>query len=76
MKELTKQNCESLVPKEEAVSGFTETMDKMTMGTVWLSGCVSWYLDKKGRNPTLWPDFSWRFRSKTRQIRISDYNVD
>ena len=24
-------------------------------GTVWSTGCASWYLDETGRNATLWP---------------------
>ena len=25
----------------------------------------SWYLDAQGNNPTLWPDWTWRFRQRT-----------
>jgi hypothetical protein len=39
-------------------------------GTVWTSGgCASWYLDANGRNSTLWPDFTFRFR---RALRLFD----
>jgi hypothetical protein len=31
--------------------------------TVWnAGGCNSWYIDATGRNSTLWPDFTFRFR--------------
>ena len=31
-------------------------------------GCASWYLDATGRNATLWPDWTWRFRQRTRRF--------
>ena len=30
-------------------------VDRMSEGTVWLTGCDSWYLDATGRNAALWP---------------------
>ena len=39
--------------------------------SVWNSGgCRSWYLDAAGRNTTLWPDFTFRFRRATRRIDL------
>ena len=39
-------------------------------GTVWnTGGCASWYLDANGRNTTLWPDFTWRFRQRPAALR-------
>jgi hypothetical protein len=44
-------------------------------GTVWLAGgCSSWYLDSHGRNTTLWPDFTFRFRSAVRRFQPQDYD--
>ena len=37
--------------------------------TVWnTGGCASWYLDDEGRNTTLWPDHTFRFRRRTRRF--------
>ena len=45
-----------------------------TENTVWTSGgCQSWYLDADGRNATLWPDFTWRFKLMTRRFDPEDY---
>jgi cation diffusion facilitator CzcD-associated flavoprotein CzcO len=45
-------------------------------GTVWnTGGCSSWYLDKTGRNAVLWPDFTWRFRQRTRRFEPSEYQL-
>ncbi len=49
----------------EAQAAFVEEVDERMQGTVWTSGgCASWYLDSTGRNSTLWPDFTWRFRQR------------
>ncbi|MCW0098785.1 4-hydroxyacetophenone monooxygenase, partial [Burkholderia pseudomallei] len=46
-------------------------------GTVWSTGgCSSWYLDPRtGKNTTLWPTFTWRFRQETAFFSMADYHV-
>lgn len=44
--------------------------------TIWLKGnCASWYLDDSGRNTTLWPDFTFRFRSLTKRFDLESYTT-
>jgi len=44
--------------------------------TVWTTGgCVSWYLDSQGRNTTLWPSFTFRFRQLTRRFDATEYDL-
>jgi len=44
--------------------------------TVWTTGgCASWYIDANGRNTTLWPGFTWRFRQLTRRFDVAAYNA-
>jgi cation diffusion facilitator CzcD-associated flavoprotein CzcO len=44
--------------------------------TVWATGgCVSWYLNAAGRNPTLWPASTLRFRRETRRVDLTEYDV-
>jgi hypothetical protein len=44
--------------------------------SVWTTGgCVSWYLNAAGRNPTLWPGSTLRFRRATRHLDLSEYRV-
>jgi hypothetical protein len=42
-------------------------------GTVWSTGCTSWYIDATGRVESLWPDWTWRFRRRAAQLRPADY---
>ncbi|HVU71908.1 MAG TPA: NAD(P)/FAD-dependent oxidoreductase [Mycobacteriales bacterium] len=42
--------------------------------SVWTTGgCASWYLDARGRNTTLWPDFTFRFKSRLSSIDARDH---
>jgi cation diffusion facilitator CzcD-associated flavoprotein CzcO len=50
-------------PRREAQSAWNAEVQRRMHGTVWTAGgCKSWYLDSKGLNTTLWPDFTFRFR--------------
>lgn len=44
--------------------------------TVWVQGgCSSWYLDRNGRNTTLWPSFVAGFRRRTARFDRESYRV-
>lgn len=44
--------------------------------TVWVhGGCRSWYLDRNGRNTTLWPSFVAGFRRHTARFDRESYRV-
>ena len=42
---------------------------------MWNTGCASWYLDDTGRNATLWPDWTFRFRQRTARFDPSEYEL-
>jgi cation diffusion facilitator CzcD-associated flavoprotein CzcO len=61
--------------RAEAAAGFNKAIDKQLDGTVWNTGCASWYLDDTGRNATLWPDWTWRFRQRTARFDADNYEL-
>ena len=61
--------------RAEVVEAFNDEVQAMMAGTVWSSGCASWYLDARGRNTTLWPDFTFRFRRRTRRFDADAYEL-
>jgi cation diffusion facilitator CzcD-associated flavoprotein CzcO len=64
----------SIEPRPEAQSAYVSEVRKRMEGTVWVAGgCASWYLDSTGRNSTLWPDFSWRFRRRVARLNPDEY---
>ena len=43
---------------------------------VWnTGGCQSWYLDRNGRNVTLWPGATWQCRRQTRRFDAEAYTI-
>ena len=61
--------------RPEAQARFNERIQARMQGTVWSSGCASWYIDENGRNTTLWPGFTWAYRQLTREFDAADYDV-
>lgn len=45
----------TIAPRPEAQAQFVDYMQKRAEGTVWTSGCVSWYFDENGRLD-MWTD--------------------
>ena len=55
---------------------YNDEIQEQLRGTVWnAGGCSSWYLDEKGRNTTLWPTFTFRFRRLVRRFHPADYTL-
>ncbi len=66
----------AIEPRPEAQRAFVAEVQRRMEGTVWVAGnCASWYLDSTGRNSTLWPDFSWRFRRRVARLNTDDYEL-
>ncbi len=54
---------------------YNESVQKQFDGTVWASGCKSWYMNKFGRNTTLYPRLTVQFRKETQKINVEDYSI-
>ncbi|HEY1831434.1 MAG TPA: NAD(P)/FAD-dependent oxidoreductase [Acidimicrobiales bacterium] len=55
---------------------FNDRLQARLEHSVWVEGgCGSWYLDHRGRNTTLWPDHTWKFRRATRRFHPGEYIV-
>jgi cation diffusion facilitator CzcD-associated flavoprotein CzcO len=61
--------------RTEAQAAFNAALQRRMRGTVWTSGCASWYLHANGRNTTLWPGFTWEYRLRTRRFDASKYTL-
>ncbi len=56
-------------PRPEAQQAFLAEVDAQMRPTVWSAGgCASWYMDRTGRNSTLWPSFTWAYGRRTRRF--------
>ncbi len=61
--------------RPEAQVAFNDEIQRRMRGTVWTSGCASWYLDARGRNTTIWPGFTWEYRWRTRRFDAARYEL-
>jgi len=53
-----------------------DDVQRRMASTVWTTGgCVSWYLNAAGRNPTLWPGSTIGFRRATRRVDPAEYRL-
>jgi cation diffusion facilitator CzcD-associated flavoprotein CzcO len=74
LRHMRRHGLDVLEPRPEAQEAFVSALDRRMRGTVWLAGgCASWYLDRTGRNSTLWPDFSFRYRARVARFRPEEY---
>jgi cation diffusion facilitator CzcD-associated flavoprotein CzcO len=71
---MRRHGAHAIEPRPEAQAAYVAEVRRRMSGTVWVAGgCASWYLDATGRNSTLWPDFSWRFRRRVARLNPADY---
>ena len=61
--------------RPEVEQRYNAELQRRMQGTVWNTGCMSWYQDAQGNNPTLWPDWTWRFRRRTAKFNPQEYVV-
>lgn len=61
--------------RPEVQEAFNAELQQRMQGTVWTSGCASWYLDANGHNTTLWPGFTFEFWHKTRHFDPQHYDL-
>lgn len=63
--------------RTDVQDAYNEELQRALEGTVWTAGnCKSWYLDDTGRNTTLWPGPTFRFRERTRRFDPGDYRLE
>ena len=58
-----------------AEAAFNAGLQQRLAAAIWGSGCRSWYLDGAGRNPILWPGYTFDFWRRTRRVRWDDFSV-
>lgn len=73
LRQMRKHRIAALDVRPEVQQSYNRALQQRQVGTVWSSGCRSWYLNENGKNTTLWPGFTFVFRHKTRQFSLRDY---
>jgi cation diffusion facilitator CzcD-associated flavoprotein CzcO len=71
---LAQRGATAVEPSMAAQTQYISWIDRRLATTVWnRGGCSSWYLDRTGRNSTIWPDGIRAFRRRVSVPRMADY---
>ena len=76
LRQTSRRGVSAVEVRPEVQRAYNEELQSKMPGTVWMSGCASWYIDRTGRNTTIWPDFTFKFRQRTREFDIQSYLLD
>jgi cation diffusion facilitator CzcD-associated flavoprotein CzcO len=66
----------SVEVKKDVQDAFNADIRERMKGTVWMSGCKSWYLNPDGTNSTIWPDFTVTYWWKTHAAKKQDFVLE
>ena len=76
LRTMRRRGAELLEVRAEAQASYNAELDRMTKGTVWVTGgCTSYYIDRNGHNSALWPTFTWPFRRRLREFDAAAYTL-
>ena len=70
---MRKRRLAAVEPTRTAQAAWVREVDAMGEGTVWTSGCASWYLDATGRNAAIWPGSVPAFQKRVAPFDPDDY---
>ncbi|MCU1601013.1 MAG: NAD(P)/FAD-dependent oxidoreductase [Frankiales bacterium] len=65
----------SVEVRPQVMRRYNDWLQKRLKGTVFATGCDSWYLTDTGRNTQNWPGTTVAFRWRTRRLRDTDLEV-
>lgn len=71
--QMRQQGWEAVDVKEGVQADYNAMLQAKSDGSVWDSGCNSWYVNENGKNTTLWPSFTWAFRQQTNRFDAQHY---
>jgi cation diffusion facilitator CzcD-associated flavoprotein CzcO len=76
LRHMRKQGATTIEVRPEVQQQYNAGLERKLEGTVWNTGCASWYLDRTGRNSTAWPDWTWKFRRRVATLDPAEYVLD
>lgn len=74
MQALDKRNMSYMTVKKEAQDAYNLEVQERLQGTVWESGCRSWYQQADGKNFVLWPATTLTFWKRNRSVVEEHYD--
>lgn len=77
LKAMRQRSAGTVEVRPEALREYNDRLQARIGKAVWnTGGCQSWYLDRNGRNVTLWPGATWQFRRQTQRFDAERYVIE
>jgi len=69
LRTMRQDGTEAVEVRQEVQDAWNADVQERLENTVWnTGGCASWYIDRNGDNPIMWPGFTFTFRRATRRF--------
>jgi cation diffusion facilitator CzcD-associated flavoprotein CzcO len=75
IKSIKSNNLKYIEVKQEVQDTYNSELQMRLQKSVWADSCNSWYVDKSGRNTSLWPGFTLEFKTRTFAFNPTEYNL-
>jgi len=75
LREMDRAEAGRIEVRREAAEGFDRELRAALEGTVWHSGCTSWYVDEDGNDPSQWPWLWSTYRRRTARLLPGAYEL-
>jgi cation diffusion facilitator CzcD-associated flavoprotein CzcO len=72
IREMDRRGARSMEPRADVQDAYNQEIQQRLAGTVWNSGCVSWYRTRGGKNTSLWPGHTFEFMRRTAKVNPLD----
>jgi cation diffusion facilitator CzcD-associated flavoprotein CzcO len=72
---LEQRRCDSIEIRLEIAEQFDRELHAALEGTVWHTGCTSWYVDENGNDPSQWPWLWSTYRRRASRVDPAAYTL-
>ncbi|MDN5435169.1 MAG: NAD(P)/FAD-dependent oxidoreductase, partial [Acinetobacter sp.] len=77
LKQAIQLGIKTIEPNPKITKVFNEKVQAALQTTVWnKGGCQSYFIDRNGRNSTVWPWSTYKLRVKMKHFNLAEYLID
>ena len=77
LKQAIQSGIHTIEPNPEITAQFNEKVQAALQTTVWnKGGCQSYFIDRNGRNSTVWPWTTFKLRERMKRFNLKEYWID
>jgi cation diffusion facilitator CzcD-associated flavoprotein CzcO len=69
-------HAQTLAVRPEVQDHYNRKLHERLGGSIWATGCNSWYKHRSGKITALWPGFTFGFWLRSREFRAADYTLN